>query len=140
MPHASGLPRMITEFGYRGRRRVASMEPRFASPRSLQKYLVNSAESSPSGGPRFEASSCDPCLYFVLRKSGGAVGATTTQIDDISGCGEPGLQLKARRFLEKRFGKLKVQDESFVNVGIELAQGRNFSVTLARADFTKNLK
>ena len=72
--------------------------------RPLREYLVNSAESLPRLGLRFEASSSDPCLSYVFRKSGEAVGVIATRIDDILGCGEPDLQLEVRRFSGKRFG------------------------------------
>ena len=75
---------------------------------------MNSVESLSRVGLRFEVSSFGPRLYFVFRKSGGAVGAAATPTGDILGCGEPDLLLKVRRFPKKRFGKLKVQEESFV--------------------------
>ena len=71
---------------------------------------------------------------------GGAVGAIAEQIDDISGRGEPGLLSKARGFLDKRFGKFKVQEGSFVHVGMQLVQKKDFSWTLTQEDFAKNLK
>ena len=47
---------------------------------------------------------------------------------------------KARAFLGKRLGTLGVQEGSFAHVGMEPAQEKDFSVTLTRADFAKNLK
>ena len=35
-----------------------------------------------------EASKFDPCLFFVFRRSGFAVGVITAHIDDLLGCGE----------------------------------------------------
>ena len=59
--------------------------------RSLRKYLVASAGSLCSAGPRFELSSFGRRLYYFFRKSWGAVGAITTHIDNISGCGATDL-------------------------------------------------
>ena len=108
--------------------------------RPLRKYLVNSVHSLSTVGLRFEVSSFDRWLHFVYRKLGSAVGAITTHIDDLLGCGEDGLLVKVRGYSEKRFGKLEVQEGSCVHVGVELAQEKDFSVTLTQADFTKNMK
>ena len=78
--------------------------------------------------------------FFVFRKSGWAVGAATTHIEDILECGEPDLLLKVRRFLGNCFSKLKVQGESCAHGGVELAQEGDFSVTSTQEDFTKILK
>ena len=91
-------------------------------------------------GPRSEASSFDPCLHFVYRKSGPAIGAPTTYIDGILGRGEADVSSKSRIFLEKSFGKLEVQEGSFVHVGMELAQEKDPSATSTRADFTKHME
>ena len=53
--------------------------------RPLFGYLANSAESFSGVGLRFEASSFDPRLFFVFRKSGGRVGAIATHIYDFLG-------------------------------------------------------
>ena len=90
--------------------------------RPARKYLLGAEELLAAVGLRFEVSSFDPRPYFVFRKSGGAVGAITRQIDDISDCGGPHLLLQARYFLENRFGKLEVQEKSFLCAGMELAQ------------------
>ena len=74
-------------------------------------------------------STFDPCLFFAFRGNGPAVGAFTTHIDDILGCGEPGVMEKLRQFLELRFGELKLQEKHFVQVGTELSQDTSFSVT-----------
>ena len=81
-------------------------------------------------GLRSEVSLFGPRDYLVSQKLGGAVGAVTTHIDDISGCGEPDLLLKVRCILEKRFDKLVVQGKFFVRVGMELGQQQDFSITL----------
>ena len=67
-------------------------------------------------------------------------GAIATHIDDISGCDEYGLLAEIRGFSEKRFGPLKVEEGSAVHVGMELAQEKDPSLTVAQADFTKNPK
>ena len=76
----------------------------------------------------------------MFRKSGEAVGAIVTLIDDIPGGGEPDVLQKARVFSGRRFGKLKVQEGRFARVGIELAQETDSSVTLTQENFAKNLK
>ena len=68
------------------------------------------------------------------------MGELATHIDDIWGCGECDLLSKVRGFSEKRSGGMKVQEGSFVHVGMELAQEKNFSATLTQADFTQNVK
>ena len=67
-------------------------------------------------------------------------GAFTTRIDDILGCGEPGVMEKLRQFLELRFGELKLQEKHFVHVGMELSQDDSFSVTLTQKEFTEKLQ
>ena len=91
-------------------------------------------------GLRRQASAFVPCSLFVFRRGGQAVGAFTAHIDDISGCGEPDVLTKARNFPEQRFGELHLQGQSFVYVGMGLAQDGAFSVTLTQGDFTKNLQ
>ena len=86
-----------------------------------------------------KGSSFDPCLFFVYRKQGSAVGAFTTHIDDISGFGEPGVMESIRKFSELRFGELKLQEGNFVHVGMELVQDSTFSVTLTQKEFTAKL-
>ena len=62
-----------------------------------------------------------------------------SHIDDISGCGMHGVLDCARKFLQKRFGVLKLQESDFVHVGMELSQGSDFSVSLTQSAFTENL-
>ena len=81
-----------------------------ACHQSLRKYSANSVESLPSVGLLFEVSSFVPRLFYISRNSGETVRVITTHTDDFLRCGEPEACLKARRFLEMRFGKLKVQD------------------------------
>ena len=66
------------------------------------------------------------------------MGVFTTNIDDILGCGEPDVLPKIRGFSEQRYGAMKLQENSFVHVGVELKQDTNFSATLTQAGFTKN--
>ena len=68
-----------------------------------------------------------------------ALGVSTTHIDDILGCGVPGILERTRQFLQKRFGGLKLQESDFVHVGMELSQGSDFSVRLTQLAFTGNL-
>ena len=89
---------------------------------------------------RCEASTFDPSLFFVFRAKGGAVGVFATQIDDILGRGESGVLAKMRTLLERRFGELKLQESSFVHVGMELAQGHALAVAHTPSDFARNLR
>ena len=108
--------------------------------RPLHTYVVNPVESSSRVGLRFAASSSDPRLFSVFRRSGGVVGAITTHIDDNLGGGEPDLLLSVRCFLGNRFSKLKVEGAPCVHVGVELAQENDIYATLPQEDFAKNLK
>ena len=106
-----------------------------AAPGALRQtprnYVADSVESLPRGGLR---------QHSILRKSGEAVGEITTHADDVLGRGEPDLPLMARRFSEKRFGTLSVQERPCVRAGAESAQKQDFSVTFTREDFTKDLE
>ena len=62
--------------------------------RSLQERLLNSELSLAKVGLQYEVSPFDPCLYFVFRGGGGAVGAFTTHSDHNAGRGEPGVIAK----------------------------------------------
>ena len=108
--------------------------------KTLKRYLVKSQESLQLVGLRFETSTLDPCLYAVFNNEGEAVGVFSTHIDDILGCGVPGVLERTRHYLEHRFGALKVQVNAFVHVGMELVQRQDFSVTLTQADFTNQLQ
>ena len=67
------------------------------------------------------------------------MGVFTTHIDDILGCGLHGTSERTRKFLQKRFGALKLQESDFVRVGMELPQGSDFSAQLTQSAFTENL-
>ena len=90
-------------------------------------------------GLLYKASSFDPCLYFIYDKSNVAVGVFTAHIDDILGCGVQGILECTRKFLQKRFGILKLQESDFVHVGMELSQGSDFSARLTQSASTENL-
>ena len=108
--------------------------------RSLKRHMLNSDLSLRNVGLRRQASTCDPCVFFVFRDQGQAVGVFATHIDDILGCGEPDVLRKIWAFSEQRFGARKLQENSSVHVGVELNQEATFSVTLTQAGFTKNLQ
>ena len=107
--------------------------------KTLQRYLVKSTESPKLVGLRFETSKLDPCLYTVFTGSDEAVGTVSTHIDDILGCGAPGVLDRSRQYLEHRFGALKVQERKFMHVGMELVQSPDFSVTLTQEEVPGNL-
>ena len=91
-------------------------------------------------GLRFATSTLDPCLCRVFNGESEAVGVFSSHIDDILGCGAPGVLDRTRHYLEQRFGALKMQENNFVHVGAELAQHADFSVTLTQAEFTSHLQ
>ena len=103
--------------------------------RSLERYILNSGLSMKCVGRRCQATTFDSCLFFVFRGEGHAVGAFAAHIDDILGRGEPGVLAKIRNFSERRFGGLKLQESSFVHVGVELVLDSTFSATLIQGDF-----
>ena len=107
---------------------------------SLKRHISNSDLPVQSVGLRCQVSTLDPCLFFVFRDQGQAVGAFATHIDEIIGCGEPNVLLKIRGFPEHRFGAMRLQENSFAHVGVKLKQDANFSVALTQAHFTKNLQ
>ena len=101
---------------------------------------MNSDLSAKHVGLRRQASTFDPCLLFVFRDQGQAAGVFTTHIDDILGCGEPDVLPKIRGFSGQRRGAMKLQENSFVHVGVGLRRDADFSATLAQVDFPKNLQ
>ena len=101
--------------------------------KTLKRYLLKSETSLKLAGLRFEVATLDSCLYILYNSEREAAGVFSSDIDDILGCG-------ARYYLEQRFGPLKVQENAFVHVGMELAQKADFSVELTRAEFTRQLK
>ena len=64
--------------------------------RSLKRYLLNSELSLERVGLRRQAPTFDPCLFFVFRDQGQAVGALTSHIDGVLGCGEPDVLTRLR--------------------------------------------
>ena len=107
-------------------------DPLVAFHRSLERQLLNSELSTKREGLRRQASAFDPCLFFVFRGHGQAVGAFATHIDDILGFGEPDILDKLRHFSGKRIGALKLQEGKFAHVGMELVQDSTFSVALTQ--------
>ena len=91
-------------------------------------------------GMRYQASSLDPCRFFIFHETGKAVGAFTDYIDEILGCGEPDVLRKIRDYLAQRFSESKLQESSLVHVGIESEQDDNFSAPLTQDEFAQNLK
>ena len=70
----------------------------------------------------------------------GGSGSLFTHIDDVLGCGAPGVLERARHYLEHRFGALKVQENTFGHVGMELVHQLDLSATLTQAAFTRQLQ
>ena len=99
---------------------------------------MNSANSLAEVYLKFEASSFDLCLYFVLRKDGGAVGVIATQADDVPGCGEPDITSKTRDFLEMRSGKLGGSGEVLCACRNVADPGGEFLGKFDQVDFAKN--
>ena len=91
-------------------------------------------------GLRRQASTPDPCLFFIIRCTGSAAGAFITHIDDILGCGEPDVLPKIRGSSGQRFGELKLRESPFANVGMELAQESDHSAALTQDESAQNLK
>ena len=108
--------------------------------KTLKRDLVKSDESLKLVGLRFATSTLGPCLCAILNGEGVAVGVFSTHIDDILGCGAPGVLERTRHYLEQRSGAPKVQENSFVHVGMELVQQLDFSATLTQAEFTRQLQ
>ena len=89
--------------------------------KTLKRYLAKSNESLKLVGLRFETSTLDSRLYAILNNEKVAAGVFSTQIDDILGCGAPGVLERTRHYLGHRFGAPKVQENTFVLVGMGLA-------------------
>ena len=66
--------------------------------RFLESYLVNDVDSSEAVDLRLEAPEFDPCLFFVYRRSGSAVGVVTAHIYDLLGCGGRDILQRRRNF------------------------------------------
>ena len=64
----------------------------------LQRYLLRSEDSSAHADLKFQITTFGPCLRFVFRGSGSVVGAPTTHIGDVCGCGGPGMLLKVQKY------------------------------------------
>ena len=103
-----------------------------ASHRSRRRHLVHSDPSMPRVGLQFTTLPFDPSLYFVIRKEGWGVGAFITHIDELSGCGKPGVLERTQVFSQARFRTLELQESSFAPVGAELPRGKNHSARFTR--------
>ena len=93
----------------------------------------------PRVGLQFTTLPFDPSLYFVIRKEGWGVGAFITHIDELSGCGKPGVLERTQVFSQARFRTLELQESSVARAGIELSQEENHSVRLTWAAFSSKL-
>ena len=74
--------------------------------KSLKRYLLKSETSLKLAGLRYEVSTLDPCLCMVYNREKEAAGVFPSHIDDILGCGAPGVLDRTRFYLEQRFGPL----------------------------------
>ena len=108
--------------------------------RSLKRNLSNSELFVEKVGLRRQASTSDPCLFFVFRAQGQSVGALATHIDGILICGEPDVLPKLREFLEQRLGGMELQENSFAHAGMKLAQDASSFVTMTQGGLAKNLQ
>ena len=61
-------------------------------------------------------------------------------IDDIPCRGEGGVAVSVRRYLERRLGASKYRETNFAQVGVELPDGKNFSVTMTTLELTDALQ
>ena len=68
------------------------------------------------------------------------MGATTTHIDDILGCGESGTMANLRAYLAKRCGAMKIQDTTCTHVGAEISQSQDFPFGIAQEVFAGDLQ
>ena len=58
-----------------------------AQPKAIVEIFVKLHGLFDQSGPQVSGLFVDPCLSFVIRKQGGAVGAVASHIDDILGRG-----------------------------------------------------
>ena len=91
-------------------------------------------------GPKFKVTSSDPCLHFVFRGSGDAVGAPTPPSGDVLSSGRPGILSKARQDSGRRSGGLEVQGQSSVHVGVEPSKANDLPAPSTEKNFTNDLK
>ena len=88
---------------------------------------------------RLEASKFDPCLFFIFRETGPAVGVMTTHIDDLLGCGEQDILDKMRKLLSIRFGPVEIQQDTFTHIGMDIIQKSDGSVEVTQKNFADML-
>ena len=108
--------------------------------RALKKHLLNSDESLKQVGLRCRILTLGPCLFFIFRTTGSAVGVFATRTHDVLGGGEPDVLIRIRKFPGRRLGELKLQESSFLHVGMELAQESEFPAALTQDEFATNLQ
>ena len=106
--------------------------------RSLRKRPATSEDSPGKVGLRFEVLSSGPFPCFVFRMAGG--GAISTHIDDILGCGEPGVLSETQKFPTPRFERPEVREQFSAHVGMELTHEDIRAVSQAHEAFTENLE
>ena len=108
--------------------------------RPQKKHRLNFEEPMKRAGLRCQVSTPAPSLCYVLRKAGSAVGAFTAHMEDILGCGEQDVLNKIRQLSGEQFGKLQLQESSFVHAGLGLSRESDFSVILTQYGFAQNLQ
>ena len=96
--------------------------------------------SSKLVGLKLKVSNLDPCLYKVSNREGEAAGVFPTHVDDISGCGVPGVLERTRYSSGRRLGALKTQGNDFAHVGMEFPQKAESSIELTQSEFTHQLE
>ena len=84
-------------------------------------------------GLKYRSPPFDPCLCYVHRRGGGAVGAAATHIDAISGCEEQCVLSKTGVFSE-------VHLSSIERVGMEMSRGNDYSAQLTQEEFSPELQ
>ena len=63
-----------------------------------------------------------------------------THVEDILGRGESNVLTEMRLSSDKCYGESELQESSFVYVGMAMARGKDFSVTLTQREVAKNLQ
>ena len=108
--------------------------------RFLKRYLENEADSLKAADLPIEASKLDPRLFPVYCRSGLSVGVMTTHIGDLLGCGDLDITQGMEKFFSTRFGQVKVQEDNFAHIGMDVLQKDDGSVEITRKPFTDLLR
>ena len=82
----------------------------------------------------------DPCLFYMRDKRGKLTGACTVHVDDIKLTAELGVALQLISMLEKKYGKLTVQKDTFKNCGVEHVRRPDGTVVMSQLNYAKTLK